>query len=102
MSCAGTDATYHAVNFQRWPSAENSLGGGRGEHQKPLWGCGGGSVGHRPAAAGKRWPQPERGVWLRRLGPWRIGQSSWKDGSFVTLLFPSVMAANGGNSVTPA
>lgn len=59
-------------------------------------------MGHRPAAAGKRWPQPERGVWLMRLGPWRIGQSSWKDGSFITLLFPSVMAANGGNSVTPA
>lgn len=76
MSCAGTDATHRTVNFQRWPLAENSLGGGRGEHQKPLWGCEGGGMGHRPVAAGKRWPQPERCVWLMRLGPWRNGQSN--------------------------
>lgn len=52
MSCAGTDATQHAVSFQRWPLAEDSLGGGRGEHQNPAQG--GGGVGYREEVAPSR------------------------------------------------
>lgn len=72
MSCTGSDTTHPTVNFQRWPLAENSLGGGRGEHQKHLWvQCGLQASSSREEVALTR----KRCVVSTAL--WRIRQSSW-------------------------
>lgn len=71
MSCAGSDTTHPTVNFQRWPLAENSLGGGRGEHQKHLWGwCG------PPARSSWEEVALTRKGCVASTAPWRIRQSS--------------------------
>lgn len=72
MSCAGSDTTQPTVNFQRWPLAENSLGGGKGEHQKHLWGwCG------PQASSSREEVAPTRKGCVASTASWRIRQSSW-------------------------
>lgn len=72
MSCTGSDTTHPTANFQRWPLAENSLGGGRGEHQKHLWGwCG------LQASSSREEVAPTRKGCVASTASWRIRQSSW-------------------------
>lgn len=84
MSCAGSDKTHPTVNFQRWPLAENSPGGGRGEHQKHLWGWSG------PQASSSREEvaQTRKGR-VASTASWRIRQSSWA-GQFTWNAAPSL------------
>lgn len=101
MSCAGTDATQRVVNFQRWPLAENSLGGRRGEPQN-LCGVAGAEVWATSQQQPGRGGPNQKGVCsLCGLARGGLGRAPGEDGSFVTLVFPGAMAANGGNSITP-